>query len=222
MCVQSLTKYLLLNYPIMRLQNILILCFLCIATACDSGWVSSQGDILGVVIDEKSGQTISGARIRLMYYTNEQYETLSGENGEYLIEMADLNMTYDVCVEKRGYMPFSSTIDVPPSNDPFVFDVYMTPVEVPIVSTLTVSNITTKGATFTGRLENDGGMMIIEKGFYIGRDRKNCFRVLVPIDSKSFTCSVNNMDGNTQYGFAAFANNGIYEGEGEWITFATK
>lgn len=206
----------------MRLHFFKILCLLCIATACDSGWLSSQGDILGVVIDEKSGQTISGARIRLMYYTNEQYETLSGENGEYIIEMADLNMKYDIFVEKRGYMPYSNTIDVPPSNEPFVFDVYMTPVEVPTVSTLTVSNITSKGATFTGCLDNDGGMKIVEKGFYIGRDRKNCFRVLVPADSKSFTFSVNNMDSNTQYGFAAFANNGIHEGEGEWITFETK
>ena len=131
-------------------------------------------------------------------------------------------MKYDIFVEKRGYMPYSNTIDVPPSNEPFVFDVYMTPVEVPTVSTLTVSNITSKGATFTGCLDNDGGMKIVEKGFYIGRDRKNCFRVLVPADSKSFTFSVNNMDSNTQYGFAAFANNGIHEGEGEWVTFETK
>lgn len=206
----------------MKLQKILILCLLCVASACDSGWVSMEGDILGVVMDEKSGQAISGARVKLMYYTNEEYNTVSGENGDYIIEMAELNKTYDICVEKKGYLPFTHTIEVPYSNEPFVFDIYMTPVEVPTVSTLTVSNITSKGATFTGRLDNDGGMKIVEKGFYIGRDRKNCFRVLVPIDSKSFICSVNNMDGNTQYGFAAFANNGIYEGEGEWIAFETK
>lgn len=201
------------------------LCYILLISSCGLiehlDYILETRNIKGKIVNAHDGKPVANAEVRIMGYNVEFFEkTYSNSDGEYSVGRVECGMDVRcmIDVKKDGYFPYDGYIDIPCDNGPVIYDVKLSPYESPNVSTLSVSDVTSKGACFRGRVEFDGGLPIIECGFYVGRTRQDSFKVIADSD---FTCVIDNMDSGTKYGYSAFASNGIFEGEGEWLTFET-
>lgn len=90
----------------------------------------------------------------------------------------------------------------------------------PIVATGDAINISGTKATLGGDIEFSCGKEILEKGFYVGKDKKSL--EAKPTTEKEFILSLGDLEFETTYYYQAYAKSEIGTGKGEIKEFKTK
>ena len=194
-----------------------IICLLCLLCSCTSSEVEIYGNVSGVIYDHSTGMPIQGAVIKLD--DGKAYKTSSDKDGKYLLKMVEMG-NRKIIAEKSGYIDYCCNLIIP-SGASITCDISLTPISVPEINTLPVTDISDSEACLHGFVKSDGGADITKYGFYIGENRNNASKVLVPIDGDEFSYTLKELKDGQTYGCSAFASNGQKEGEGEWVCFTT-
>ncbi len=91
----------------------------------------------------------------------------------------------------------------------------------PTVETVSVSGITSTGATFTGTMSDTGGTPTANTYFLVSDGVTTLSTALIPNSTGTFTGSISGLSPSTAYTFTAQAVNGTYTGTGSAMPFST-
>ena len=90
----------------------------------------------------------------------------------------------------------------------------------PEVKTIGAYEVTARSATLKGEVTSEGGRPVLEKGFYLGKDRNNLAQY--PIQSEDFAFTATELEFAATYYYQAYARNEMGFGLGEVLTFTTR
>ena len=86
----------------------------------------------------------------------------------------------------------------------------------PEVKTIGAYEVTARSATLKGEVTSEGGRPVLEKGFYLGKDRNNLAQY--PIQSEDFAFTATELEFAATYYYQAYARNEMGFGLGEVLT----
>ena len=92
----------------------------------------------------------------------------------------------------------------------------------PVVQTYKATDITSTGATLNGNISDNGGLDIIEYGFYYGKSPQTLQKIKVGESiSNSFAYTISGLLSGQEYFYQTYALNEKEEGRGELVIFET-
>jgi len=96
--------------------------------------------------------------------------------------------------------------------------------EIPVLTTIGITNITISSATCWGNINSDGGSEIISRGVTwdtVTNSKAGNSKLEGETDIGGFSCSITGLNANTRYYVRAFAINRIGMAYGNELTFTT-
>lgn len=181
--------------------------------ACVHTDVKITGDIMGVVLEQDSNKIINGCLITL----EPDFTTYTDSNGVF--RFSDIKMgKYMMTAYKEGFHKWADSIIIS-SDKELIKNIYLKPLNVPIVSTDSSTHISSVSAILYGSIVSGGGILK-ERGFYVG-DSINMLKKYSNDSTKSFSYNIVDLKEGTTYFYQAFAVNEKGEGKGEIMKFTT-
>jgi len=117
------------------------------------------------------------------------------------------------------YYRYTISNSISTYTDETVRQFQTTDYNVPTVLTGEATDISAHSATLSGEVQSTGGRPILEKGFYLGKDKDHLTPCTVQTDA--FTYTATGLDGNSTYYYRAYAKTDVGEGLGLILEFST-
>lgn len=184
-----------------------------IFVSCVHTDVKITGDIMGVVQEQDSNKIIKGCLITI----EPDFTTYTDSSGVF--QFSDIKIgKYLMTAYKEGFYKWTDSVIIS-SDKKLIKNIYLKPVNTPIVSTDSSTHISSVSAMLYGSIISGGGIFE-ERGFYVG-DSVNMLKKYSNDSTLSFSCRLVDLKDGTTYFYQAFAVNEKGEGKGELRKFTT-
>lgn len=198
-----------------------VLMFLPIIIVLLSGCVHTEvdvhGNLSGVVTSAGTDAPIEACAV--IIDDGAMHSVVTDAQGRFLVENV-LMGCHSIRFECDGFRTKYDSITIRSSKD-IEYSSKLELTDLPVVTTLSVVNITYSEAKIEGKIEDDGGAKVKDYGFYFGEDTTTYQKISVDEQYSHFTYSLTGLSSDKKYWFAAFAKNETGIGRGKWISFST-
>lgn len=186
-------------------------------TGCVHTDVDVLGNMSGVITSANTGDPIEACAV--IIDDGAMHSVVTDANGRYVVENV-LMGRHSVRFECDGFRAKYDSITIVSSKN-IEYSAKLELTDLPVVSTLSVVNITYSEAMIEGKIEDDDGAIIKDYGFYFGEDTISYQKVSVNEQHSHFSYSLTALLPDKRYWFAAFAKNVAGVGRGRWLSFST-
>lgn len=184
--------------------------------SCVSTDVDVSSSLSGIVMDSETSVPLPGCIVNISPGNRSVSTNSSGFYDFGTIDMGEYVLTASL----NAYGFSETKVRLEPSK-PLYVEILLDKATIPTVSTEGVQDVTGTTASLSGSIISNGGMDLIEAGFYYGKDKDALQKVIANIEGKLLTSTIMGLSPETEYHFKAYARNAIGESVGEIKSFKT-